>query len=693
MSENQTRERPTQKDRAAEVLTAGLPGGMASWLERRLDGLAVWSVDDAPTALAALDERTWDLLIVHYRVVVTTEPNLLEQIRRRCPSTDLPVFCVLDGLTVGDSPYNLVHRDGVDQILFEPLDWEGVARHAAERLGLILSPLPTALSEEQRTAASAITALWQRFKAANLGRLDVLEDATVAARDGTLDADIRQQARRAAHKLAGAAGTFGFSRGSRIALEMEQSFENADALDQSAARRLTDLVRALRAELERPPIGPMASPATWRGKPFLLVIDDDGDVGSKLIQADQAETVRLEVVSTFDGIRDVVASGRPDAILFDRPATGLIQNAPIQIAELNALYPGVPIVVLAERDEFVDRLEGRIDSARDLGIGFLRKSTPPAEIIATVAQSVSLPRFPDTTVLAVDDDPQILAAVRHLLEPHGLDVVTADDPLRFGDVLCEASPDLVMLDVDMPHLSGIELCRSVRNDPRWNGLPILFLTARTDGETVYRVFAAGADDYVTKPIVGPELLTRITNRLERVRLYRIMAETDFLTGVANPRKATQVLDRLLHLASRHGQPVSIAVLDLDHFKKVNDQHGHAAGDAVLRRLGDLLLRGFRTEDLVSRWGGEEFVLGLYGMTRAAGVERVTAALRALRRERFVDLNGIEFQVTFSAGIAQFPDDGSDFPSLYRAADEALYVAKASGRDQAIPVGWTPSPLS
>jgi diguanylate cyclase (GGDEF)-like protein len=245
----------------------------------------------------------------------------------------------------------------------------------------------------------------------------------------------------------------------------------------------------------------------------------------------------------------------------------------------------------------------------------------------------------------------------------------------------------VLLDIDMPRVGGIELCRVMRNDPRWSATPVVFLTARTEPETVHRVFAAGADDYVSKPIVGPELVTRVTNRLERVHLHRALAQTDPLTGVANRRRSEELITQLLNLAARQRQPFSLALLDLDRFKQVNDRHGHGVGDEVLRGTARLLERCFRAEDVVARWGGEEFVVGMYGMDRDDGVNRVADALELLREETFALPDGGPLRVSFSAGVAQFPMDGADLASLYRAADTALYHAKDAGRDRVLPVGW------
>jgi len=200
----------------------------------------------------------------------------------------------------------------------------------------------------------------------------------------------------------------------------------------------------------------------------------------------------------------------------------------------------------------------------------------------------------------------------------------------------------------------------------------------------------GADDFVSKPIVGPELVTRIINRLERIKLLRNLAETDPIARVSNRHKSTQDLDKFLSKAQHHSQPLCLAILDLDGFKQVNDRYGHAMGDAVLRRVGELMKRSalrssaslsLGGEDVVSRWGGDEFVIGMYGMTKRDGQQRLMDVLETLRLEEFTAPDHTKFRVTFSTGIAQYPEDGTDLQSLYRSADAALSEAKKAGRDR------------
>jgi diguanylate cyclase (GGDEF)-like protein/PAS domain S-box-containing protein len=162
-----------------------------------------------------------------------------------------------------------------------------------------------------------------------------------------------------------------------------------------------------------------------------------------------------------------------------------------------------------------------------------------------------------------------------------------------------------------------------------------------------------------------------------------LAGTDTLTGLANRGRAMEILEKFVSLSKRYSRPLSLAVLDIDRFKRVNDRHGHVAGDEVLRRLGALLIDSFRGEDVVARWGGEEFLIGMFGMGKPDAVKRLNAVAERFRRDRFTSPDGQQFVVTFSAGVAEYPADADEVPALYLSADIALYQAKEGGRDRII----------
>lgn len=526
-------------------------------------------------------------------------------------------------------------------------------------------------------ASDAIAAIWTRSREGALARVALLEEAVAALIENRLCEDSRRAAEREAHRLAGSAGSFGFHRASQAARQLEWTFAGTEPVAADRMLKAADEVVALRADLDRVPApAPDHHPRRESDTRGLIVAVNDGPHRDRIVVAATASGFRpiaLGDLTQFPAGDDTVTAALVDL--------GLPGGAALRlIAQLSASDPAVPSLALTPTDGFCDRVEAARAGAR----GFMGASAPPEELLAAVEELLARPRVADSTILVVDDDPAILEAVHVVLDTAGLRVVTLDDPAQFWAVLAEEGPDLVILDLDMPNVSGDELCRVVRSDPDWAGLPILFLTARSDPSTVAEMFAAGADDFVAKPFSGPELGARVRNRLERTRLLRAFAETDPLTGLASRRHGEPDLQTLLGLAERHGQPFSIAMLDLDLFKLVNDSHGHATGDAVLRRVGSLLRSSFRREDVVARWGGEEFLLGMYGMTRDDAVQQVATVLERLRGERFLTPSGPPISVTFSAGVASYPDDASSVPDLCDAADQALYRAKRHGRDRVLP---------
>lgn len=548
-------------------------------------------------------------------------------------------------------------------------------------LGYRLKPLSH--EEKFQIQASETDSSWAReqtmlavakaredFKAGISARLAVLEQATNALKEGKLGAQLRSRAEQEAHKLVGSLGSFGFALGSRLAQEIEQILQTKNFLDQAQSLRLCELVMELHRELEQTPEEPThIKPVSSAQRPRLLIVSDDTQLIEQLVKEATMRKMQVETAIDVAAARSAIASSSPDVVLLDLCFPDGAKDCLMLLPELSNRMPPVPVMVFTDRNNLTDRVE----VARAGGRGFLQKSMPPAQVLDLVTQVLQRLSATEVRVMVVDDDPQVLTIIQNLLEPWGIRLITLEDPRRFWDIITEFSPDLLILDVKMPHLNGIELCQVVRNDPLWSELPVLFLTAHVEADTVDQIFAAGADDCVSKPIVGPKLVTRIFNRLERTQLLRRMAETDALTGVANRLKLTQELGQFLRLAEHHNQFLCLAILNIDHFKQVNDQYGYAAGDEVLRRLGGLLQRSFQNLEVVARWGDAEFAVGMYGMTKDDGIKRLAEVLETLRQRVFTGTDDTKFQVTFSIGAAQYPEDGIDLQTLYKAADKALQL--------------------
>jgi diguanylate cyclase (GGDEF)-like protein len=284
-------------------------------------------------------------------------------------------------------------------------------------------------------------------------------------------------------------------------------------------------------------------------------------------------------------------------------------------------------------------------------------------------------------ILVVDDEPAIATGLTTLLGRRGMTVTGVTDPLLFWNTITEVKPGLILLDLEMPKLSGTELCRAIRSDRRWSALPVVFLTGHTDPDSVRRVFAAGADDYVGKPFVPAELIMRIESRLTGVKARRGPVETDPVTGLATAQPTSEVIERFLKLARRKSDPYSVAVLEVDAFQGLVKTHGRAVGDRILRAIGELLPKNFRGEDVVGWWGwwaGAEFMIGMYGSSKEFSAIKLTQICARIGELTFKADDGSSLQVLCSAGVAQYQIDGDTVDALREAGLEALKLVRGVG---------------
>lgn len=370
---------------------------------------------------------------------------------------------------------------------------------------------------------TALSGVWYRFQTRIREQVEILERATDALRQRALDSELRRQAECEAHTLAGSLGTFGLMKGSHLARKIERRLQADRIWEEREARGLCELVGALRREIERSSAHLAGNSASRRDdRPLLLLVDGDRAVASALALEAQGWGLRSGVAPNLPTARKQVERETPGIVLLDLDVAPQTEDSLKFLGELTHRTPPIPVLVFTERDGLTDRLE----VVREGGSFFLQKPMLPARVLDAVTQVLHRGDPPDARVMVVDDDPKILEILRTLLVPWGLKVTTLDDPRRFWDALSAFAPDLLVVDLKMPHVSGIEVCQIVRNDARWGGLPIVCLLDRVDPQAIERVFALGADDFAIKPIVGPELVARILNRLERFRLLQQLARTD-----------------------------------------------------------------------------------------------------------------------------------------------------------------------
>ena len=287
-------------------------------------------------------------------------------------------------------------------------------------------------------------------------------------------------------------------------------------------------------------------------------------------------------------------------------------------------------------------------------------------------------------ILIIDDDEAIHRAVEDQLGEDDTRILHARDPIDGIQLATRELPDLILLDMNMPRMDGLKVCRHLKECAETRHIPILFFTVADNVNQVARALEIGASDYIRKPVEPVELRARVRASLRTKRmvdLLRVQARIDALTGLMNRAALDDALVAALSAFDRAGAPMSLLMIDVDHFKQVNDALGHGIGDEVLRRLGEVIGRTCRPHDTPCRFGGDEFAI-VFGQT---GAEQAPYAARRLLREiaaARITAPGADAPVTVSAGLVSGEDlqDQLEPADLLKAADQALYRAKAQGRN-------------
>lgn len=273
------------------------------------------------------------------------------------------------------------------------------------------------------------------------------------------------------------------------------------------------------------------------------------------------------------------------------------------------------------------------------------------------------------------------------LEQAGYDYIVAYDGPEALELLKENQVDMILLDVYMPTMSGLDVLAHIKKDPETNNIPVIMLSASESENEIVSALDLGADDYVTKPYISRVLLARIRTSLrlkEKTAELERLATTDFLTGLTNRRLFKQVTSSQIDKNKRDDGMLSLAMIDVDHFKSVNDQYGHDVGDLVLVKLAEVLKKHFRSYDCVARLGGEEFAILMpdTSLNKAhMAVERLRQKIEKIEIE--TSKSKQTFNITVSIGLTFTQKGKKDYDELLSVADQSLYKAKNGGRNQTV----------
>ena len=335
----------------------------------------------------------------------------------------------------------------------------------------------------------------------------------------------------------------------------------------------------------------------------------------------------------------------------------------------------IPWIGVSDKGTFEERL-----AMVRMGIfSFLVKPVTASSLVDTVDKGSRYNLDEPYKVLVVDDSPVTGHWVKSTLQPIGMEVHFLMDVERILQTMQETNPDLVLLDIRMEQCTGLEVAQIIRQHEAFVSTPIVYLSSETNRQIQYQAIKMGGDEFLVKPVHEDELIAVVSSKIERARSLRRFMVQDGLTGLLNHTRIKQHLSQSMLLAKRDNAPVSFAMLDIDHFKKVNDQYGHPVGDRVIKSLAKMLRQRVRKSDVVGRYGGEEFAVVLHGAT-LEDAYRIMDRIREDFSKVYHTYDDGIFAASFSCGIAGYPM--FEDPNVVAAkADLALYESKRGGRNR------------
>lgn len=488
------------------------------------------------------------------------------------------------------------------------------------------------------------------------------------------------------HKLAGSGAPMGYPLLGEYAAQLER------ALNQWRDGRatLTDDTRAVLdghvAALTEAAMTPEEIEDEVTGEPVLMHTTEGLELPILVLCGERDGTADLPAqlgsfgyaVGEFHDVDAFISAAehiRPVALVIDLETPDGLEKGLAALDVTTAFRPGVPVVVITAHND----IETRLRTVRAGAAAVLPYPVDLHEIVQALDRCTAKEEVEPYRVLIVEDDQDMAYFYTVLLRDAGMQAEMVTNPLDVLEPLNAFDPDVILMDVNMPHCSGIELASVIRQSRAYLQVPIIFLTSEKSAKTHLYAVRAGGDDFLRKPVDRSMLLASVKARAGRSRQLKTLITSDSMTGLLNHSSIMEALSTELMRAKRQKLPVAFAMIDIDHFKAVNDTHGHWVGDTVIKALSQVLRQRLRRTDVIGRYGGEEFAAILPDTS-----EEQAAVLLDRIRESFANIrhrgDDGDFQVTFSCGIAAYPDI-DEVSALATGADETLYKAKQAGRNR------------
>lgn len=554
------------------------------------------------------------------------------------------------------------------------------------------STVPTPMSMERQLAAMRekyVEKLGDRINELagylhEVSKDDVSHDDRMAA---------LEQVRQAVHKLAGSGATFGFPAVTDIARQMEAAcidvLEGPSEYKPEVADLQYELCGSLRAAAKAPSesvaeetqeIVRATKLRTRAGdhQKSVLVFECNAQEGERIQHEMEHFGFQVRVINHPELLEAELAKGNVDVVL-----SGLTfgDDKEITLKVLGELHEKGAITAPLLMHTSLDGIEHRLGAARVGARAYMVKPIDMADLVSVIDEVTQRIEQEPFRVLIIDDDESIALHTELVLHGSGMETKVLTNPLGVLDALDEFSPELILLDLYMPESKGSDVASVIRQRHEYAGIPIVFLSGESDKDKQLSAMELGGDDFLTKPIRPSHLISSVRIRASRFRKLRSFMVRDSMTGLYNHTTTKQLMETEIARAKRSGSKMSLASLDIDHFKNVNDTYGHAVGDRVIKTLARLMRQRLRSVDVIGRMGGEEFS-AILPDTSVDEAVKLFDQIRTAFSEIVFHADEASFTVTISTGIAEFP--GYDSSTLLSdAADKALYAVKHGGRNQVL----------
>lgn len=547
-------------------------------------------------------------------------------------------------------------------------------------------------SSTQQEFQAKLQAMQTKFQESLPARLKAIDQAWDSVKEGTDVKEALELLHRLVHTLTGSAGTFSCkqlsndSRALEIVLKSIIHDNQNHALTQEQREQvsiLLDLViNASQTPFGNDLLKDIIAPRTHHpvGKK-IIVIEDDVDLSKLLYVQLEHFDYEVEIITELVNVKESIVRFEPDLLIID---INFPEGAYAGIEEIarfdfiKHLGLEIPKIFISARQD----IEARLQVVRAGGDAYLCKPLNLSFLLEKVRELSNAAAEEHYQILVIDDDHALVDLMEFVLEKSGMDVHTVTHPQEALEAISRQKPDLILMDIHMPWCNGIELAQVIRQQPTLSGIPIIFLSSETDEDVQFTAVLKGGDDFLTKPIDINRLPIFIRAKAKRARELSSLMIKDGLTGLYNHTYIKELIETEMYRAQRGKKIFSIVMLDVDHFKHVNDTYGHVAGDQVLRNLAHFLIQRLRKSDKVGRYGGEEFMVLLPETGMSEAKDLFDGILNDFGEIHHHDSEGNNFNVTFSAGVIS-NEITEDIAVLLERVDQTLYKAKSGGRNQVL----------